>query len=258
MKRIKLLLVALAIGFLLLPAGAWALDIGTNITIYDGASGTSSSYPQYDDWYNTEAEDQEVELNCTPGQEWDLEGFFLKDNILSMVGGYDFDNGVEGYDSGDIFLDIDGSYDPYGGGNYGYEYVIDLDFNAKSYNVYDLSGNSVSLLLPHYSQNYHSSPWRYDSGGTSVTSGTFTYQEGVGNTGFTGDSHNLVSGIDLGFLGHQTEFTSHFTMECGNDNLMGKGVVTPEPTTFLLLGLGFLLMATFGRRKLLARQRLGK
>ena len=61
------------------------------------------------------SEDQEVEPGMAWNQKWDLEGFFRNGNMLSMVGGFNFETG--GYDSyrdrywgsGDIFFDVDGT-----------------------------------------------------------------------------------------------------------------------------------------------------
>ena len=81
-----------------------------NITIYDNRVSGSPG-----DWYNrgnAPGEDQEVEPGMLTGQSWDLEGFLLNGNILSMVGGYNFKDGVmynrDLITSGDIFIDVNG------------------------------------------------------------------------------------------------------------------------------------------------------
>ena len=98
-----------------------------------------------------------------------------------------------------------------------------------------------SKLKDVYSYNlHHSSPWAYNAGKEqSIASGSFTYLTGLSDseTVFLGGIHYKIDGIDLSFL-PAGEFTSHFTMECGNDNLMGRGVTVPEPATLLLLGFG--------------------
>src|SRR5690606_9818689 len=94
---------------LLIAASAFAdpADFGANITIFDNNSRTHS-------WYGNH-EDNETETNPDTliGQQWDLEGIFLDNNLnLTLVGGYDFKNGAvangKTYRSGDIFIDIDG------------------------------------------------------------------------------------------------------------------------------------------------------
>src|SRR6185369_4065807 len=82
--------------YCLVPAVSQADTVyGTNITVPDNLG--------------TGGEDNETEPGTTQSQEWDLEAFFFKNNILSMVGGYDFKNGVTAggttYRTGDVFLD---------------------------------------------------------------------------------------------------------------------------------------------------------
>jgi hypothetical protein len=229
---------------------ASATDFGTNITIYDN----NSSSPG---WYGNQ-EDQEVEPGCYTGQAWDLEAFFLNGSLLTMVGGYNFVAGLDGWDSGDIFFDVDGNaifgdihLSPDGIQNvpntFGYDYVLDMNFSNLTYNIYSLTANSI-VSRTYYGINYGSSPWRYVSGGNDLGNGTIAYLSGltdaqVGN-GLSGGTHNAAT-VNLGFLGPNVTFISHFTMKCGNDNLMGQGVI-PEPGTVLLLGSGMLGLGFMG------------
>ena len=112
--------------------------------------------------------------------------------------------------------------------------------------VYELTNDS-KVELAWFSQNDDSNPWRYHADGNSflddgkITTGSF----------FDGGQHYFAS-VDLSFLKPGTVFTSHFTMQCGNDNLMGSGTApVPEPATMLLFGCGLIGLAGFGRRKLI-------
>ncbi len=262
----RLITIVLTVFTIFFPSLVLALDLGTNITIYDKSSQNASG------WYGIQ-EDQEVEPGMVHTQIWDLEGFFMKGYELSMVGGFDFKNGEEGWTSGDIFVDTDGDArfgnidewvnNSQENGNvavknkYGYDFVYTLDFSSNHYDIYRLSGDS-NVLTTYYHQNQGSSPWRYDSGGTLIASGSFDYLDGLtdSDTGFLSDSssgiHYALTGFDLadlGLLPGQT-LTAHFTIRCGNDNLMGQAPVpTPEPATIILFGSGMIGIGLFGRRK---------
>jgi len=279
MKNLFKVLVLTITATMLLTAGvASALTLGTEITISDENTSTSSS------WYK-DHEDQEVEPGMLAEQAWDLEGFFLNGTALTMVGGYDFVNGVASnsdtgandysnnkiFESGDLFIDIDGDavfgdIDGNINGNvtvndtFGYDYVLDLDFKLLTYSIIALDEGSSTMLTAYYKQNYGSNPWKYVSGGKVIGTGTIGYTTGLSDAdvGFLGGTHYAAQ-LDLAFLGNDiNEMTVHFTMECGNDNLMGKGTTlakqssgnagTPEPATMLLLGSGLAGIAGLRRK----------
>ena len=122
--------------FTISSSNAAYLDSWDNITTFDGYKATGKY------WWNKTTEDNEVEPGATTGQKWDLEGFFTNDtNNLGLVGGFDFENGEDWVQSGDIFIDTnnDDSY---------WEYVIDLNFSDNNYNVYENDG-SISYNYTH-------------------------------------------------------------------------------------------------------------
>jgi len=241
---------------LVLAVAGSASATPVDITIYDGRGiGTG--------WYGAQ-EDQEVEPGCATGDVWDLEGFLLDKvtNTLSMVGTYDFAAGASAgsitYGSGDIFVDVLGA--DYSG--QGWDYAIDLSFGgtANTYTIYQLNAQS-SLTPVMYAANSVSNPWELAyCNETIVASGAFGYQTGIASgtglaAGYTsnGATHNAVSLSLAGLFGSSgwdipEETLFHFTMECGNDNLVGKTPV-PEPASITLLGLGIAGMALRRFRK---------
>ncbi|RXK55813.1 VPDSG-CTERM sorting domain-containing protein [Oleiharenicola lentus] len=255
-------------------AVAFANPYGTNITISDKNYSGSG-------WYSNR-EDQETETNpnTITSQAWDLEGMFLHGQTLTLVGGYDFKNGVlannKVYRSGDIFVDINGDakYGQSANGSsgkngtvansFGWDYVLDLNFTTMTYNVIALTAQS---LVNRGTDVASSNPWTYQSGGTAVNGYqglAMSYTPNLTNafTGFLGDSSNTTSwstgtndkhyalSVDLAYFAGQ-DAMFHYTMECGNDNLMGQAHVPDSGSTSLMIGVG--LLALVGARRKLIR-----
>lgn len=234
-------------------------SFGTNITIWDKWGTPPTSGP---------GEDNEVEPPDFNEQSWDLEGFFLSGNVLTLIGGFDFKNGQQDpyrpqntYTSGDIFIgtnigavkygsDITNSYGSYATINniFGYNYAIRLNFGTtNTFSVYQIDSGDL-VKTPYFTENSDSSPWMYVSGGTLIANGNMLYQTGLTNTGFLGDSHNAIS-IDLStFLPNNTDFIAHFDMGCGNDMLVGQGATIPEPGTLMLLGSGLIAIMVLRKK----------
>jgi PEP-CTERM motif-containing protein len=223
----------LALGVCLVAGTAAAVDI----TIWDGIGDGTDANESWGSW-TFPYENDEVEPNCQEGQQWDLEGMFLRNNHLVLSGGWNFLNGVSHNDSnwpgtpgdpldpapwyeddqftsGDIFISTDGSVS-YGTGTtpsssaagYGYEYIIDVHWGSLTsgggiaYDVIQVGnpGGDPATEVVYYSQNDGSNPWLYLSGGNLLTSysGEASYVTGI--TGSYGDTVNEVS-FDLAWLG---------------------------------------------------------
>ena len=259
MKKTAIAMIAITV---VMGAGIASAD-PINITIpRENFSGTSG-------WYGPQ-QDNSVSPGCITGQAWDLEGFYQEGTTLAMVGGWDFQTGrASGYvePTGDIFIDTDGDAQ-YGAldhqgtwhpanttvnDTFGYDYVMHVDWANLSYEVFDITnGATVQTSLRNEPINWSSDPWRYAGGGVDTgIAGRVEYQTGLtdaqtaaaGYGALQSDSaapyHNVAS-VDISWLLPYVGgagFTTHLTMACGNDNLMGHGVV-PEPSTMLLLGLG--------------------
>ena len=126
---------------------------------------------------------------------------------------------------------------------------MNITATGSSYTVYQLDNTPVFSTV-YFSQNNASNPWQLQSGGTALYTGTLTFTSGLTNaqTGFLGGSHYSVELANLADYLLTTGARFHYTMECGNDNLMGLAPV-PIPPTALLFGSGLLGVSLLGLRR---------
>jgi hypothetical protein len=251
MRKILQSCVLAGIAFLLITGQSFATPFGANITVWD-KMGSSSS------------EDNEVEPNDVLAQSWDLEGFYLNGNSLTMIGGFNFLTGAVGggntYKSVDIFISTNPGAVQYGNPavsnsyNYqtqknifGYNYVLDMDYATQSYQVYLVNEDAIFSDV-FFQQNAGSNPYQYVSGGTAVGGvRSFQYNSnpdltGLGLQGMGGDNFHNALTVDIGFLPEETSFFAHFTEGCGNDTLASIGATTPEPATIVLVAGGLFVL----------------
>lgn len=162
--------------------------------------------------------------------------------------------------------------------NFGYDFVFVMDWLNLEYTLMGIDENSLLLSRDiAFTNNGPADPWRYHDGGQALGTGTFSIDTHTSATlaaaGFKNENGDNLIGdtVDAGwvdaYLASQhfvltldlqglfsyvtpgTTLTTHFTMECGNDNLMGQfNAPVPEPNTMMIFGLGLGAIAI--RRKM--------
>lgn len=274
----------------LFTGNVWAYDFGTNITISDEDSSSSKTWYGDQEDQETEPgtlTDQSWDLEgmflgendagndiltIVGGYDFVNNQDWVSGDIYFDLGGSTFDNtstakfGTLGHDPNDDPNSPDSIYDQNSDGNvsvnynWGYDLVFDVDwenFNVGdttfNYDVYQLTSDSWNIGT-YYNDFEESGAWRFDKTNGSATllgSGVGSYLVGLSDdeAGLTGGSHNALS-VDLTGYVDPTKFVAHFTMQCGNDNLMGDPGAdpVPEPSTMILLGFGILGLVGFRKK----------
>lgn len=227
------------------------MAIPVEITIPDGQTGNGATSP----WSGTTGhgpalEDNETEPRTHTGDIWDLEAFVYDPATakLSLIGTFDFKNGVNGVGSGAIFLRAIGSP--------AWSYAYGLNFGNNSFTLYDSFTTIAPTDVP------ASTPYSINTGTAhSIGTGSFTYSTGIldpfglGLMRQSGVGHNQVD-LGLGALPPSllNGFDVHFTMTCGNDviegryNRTGDRQVPDGGATAVLFGVSGLGMLLVHRR----------
>jgi len=270
MSRFSIGVAVSALAILLAASGAWAVAV--DVTTPDNM-GTGSGW--YGAQENQEVEPgmmtgQRWDLEAFF---WDYTA-----RTLTMVGGSNFRTGVDGWASGDVFLAVDTvpNYGPtaihgpgnpgvpaphlvggkwYSDFNFGYTYALDINWGDASatsftYNAFQLPpGVPLEVADVAYAPptNEGSNPYRYHSGGNPepdpVGSGVATWAQ-LASDG-EGAHYSMTfdfSGAEASWLFNgvlpEMDLYTHFTMQCGNDDLMGLApdFSTPEPMSMVMLG----------------------
>jgi hypothetical protein len=182
-----------------------------------------------------------VNPGYSQGNIYDAEAMYLANNhsnlYLAIVTGLP-QFGAQ-YPAGDIFFDTGKYQDPTSPFYNPKKYSFGLDISNSK--LYDVSSWQDVVI---FSQ---SNPWAIGSG-LYLGDVAFTYSAAQ-NTHYV-----LEAGVPLNLLGLNNggDLWAHWTMECGNDtlNLRKSVVVTPEPSSMILFGLGiFMAFVIYAKRE---------
>jgi hypothetical protein len=187
-----------------------------------------------------------------------MEVSFLNNQMTVDIYSNYFDNvGSYSTQMGDLFISTNGynpvtpSTDDYGNSGEAWEYAIRLDNHTGSthsgsaylYNV--LPDSIVYSFAPGYiyreGQEVQYTPQTTE---TSLLTGQWSISK---DETFLRITTNWFDG-----LSHGSEIGLHWAMTCGNDVIEGKGIITPEPSTLLLFGLGIPGIICFRKKKKIA------
>ncbi len=264
---------ALAVGALAM-SGALAATVNVTVADWNGP-GASLNKPVWG-WNGgpagVGAEDNETEYGTYRGQIWDLEAFVFNSDTkkLSLIGGYDLENGLTDGAPGDLFIKIGGvagfnpitpTGDVANGTYYQYDYAVRLSQSLAGPTVSVIDLNASSQLNTVANDYMGSNPWKWSSGSDAISAAGVDYQASLtaeqvaaqyGVSGLlkgaytAGDAQHNVVTIDLSFLVSEVEPDEMvwlgYTMQCGNDMIHGTipsgGFRTPDGgLTLAMMGL---------------------
>jgi hypothetical protein len=265
-------------GFILSTISASAADI----TIYDGQSSSSTG------WYSNR-ENNETEPGTITSQVWDLEKMVIEGSKLTIQGGYDFRTGAysnnKWYQRGDILIDLNGdarttftssdSANKTANSYFNYDFAIHFSTTSGdlSYTIVDLNSNSKFVSVTDIQK---SNPWRLDDAYLTDAKAGINYDGKSGS--FNAQFDTLASDVEgnhyaltvdlanyeplLAAIKAASEMLVKYTMECGNDTILGLAAVpslglasvADGGTTLALFGLALGGLALFRTRNGRAKQ----
>ncbi len=177
------------------------------------------------------------------GNRYDAEAFYLDNDANYLY--YAIVTGLPqnelAFPAGDVFFDNGFYQDPLSPNYNAQKYGFGIDItNGKLY-----AANSWQNVI--YPQHAASNPWKMGDDKTFLADTSLVYS-GEQNTHYVIEGKAPLDVLGLSFNGNQAELYSHWTMQCGNDqiNLHGDVNVVPEPATLSLMSLG--LFGVFRRR----------
>jgi hypothetical protein len=252
------------------------LASAADITISDGQSTGSG-------WYGNR-ENNETEPGTITSQVWDLEKMLIDGSQLTIQGGYDFRTGAQAngkwYRRGDILIDLNGDAkttfnsanpsDKTSNGYFNYDFAIHFSTTANdlTYTIVDLNSDSKFVQVTDIQK---SNPWRLDDAFLTDANKGINYDDKSG--AFAAGFETLASDAEgshfaltvdlanfaplLAAIKAANEMMIKFTIECGNDTILGlaavpslglASAVADAGTTLALFGLGLGGLALFRSR----------
>jgi hypothetical protein len=262
--------------------GGGAVPTETSTGWYKGDDGIGGNAP-YLGLPAQSVEYMEVEPGMAQAHAWDLVAFTANHDVISnqsigILSGFNLKDGYQGMTSGDVFISTNRTAVINWMDNYDFNqqsnnngapgvwnYALRPNFGGGTYDIYALSSTTMFDDTYYWNNpnNYNapSNPWRIVANTATLIgtqslnySTTKTAAQASALAGFSVVSTPYYAEFNHveTFLAGQNDVYMHFTMLCGNDNLMGQDTagflqVPDNAATLILLGVSLLGLLGIGR-----------